>query len=182
MPPKRSQSTKFQNFHFFARPLCQKALRQRLRAGFILHPTGPASERPYAFEGGPLYFGPRPPWAAHPQKSFPQISKKILGDGASFLSALHGDPQGTSGIKFWQLYLGPFWQEKIPKFRRKSTISRVTRISNLPKIYGLCAHAPSISGPKCSQIAYTSEIFRAKNRLSSWPPCTQPPVRGVSYV
>jgi len=75
-PPKRSQSTKFQNFHFFARPLCQNALRQRLRSGFILHPTGPASERPYAFEGGPLNFGPRPPWAANPQKSFPQISQK----------------------------------------------------------------------------------------------------------
>ena len=55
-PPKRSQSTKFQNFHFFARPLCQNALRQRLRTGFILHPTGPASERPCAFEGGPLNF------------------------------------------------------------------------------------------------------------------------------
>jgi len=75
-PPKRSQSTKFQNFQFFAWPLCQNALSQRFRTGFILHPTAPASERPYQFEGGPLTFGPRPPWAAHPQKSFSQISQK----------------------------------------------------------------------------------------------------------
>jgi len=76
VPPKRSQSTKFQNFHFFARPLCLNDLRQQLRTGFILHPTGPASERPYAFEGRPLNFGPRPFWAAQPQKSFSQISQK----------------------------------------------------------------------------------------------------------
>ena len=50
------------------------------------------------------------------------------------------------------------------------------------KISGRCAPSPSISGPKFSQIGSTSEIFRAKKRLSSRPPCTQPPVRGVSYV
>ena len=60
----------------------------------------------------PFKFRLQAPWAAHPQKKFSQNFEKILGDGASFSSALHGDPQGTSGIKFWQLYLGPFWQEK----------------------------------------------------------------------
>ena len=76
VPQKRPQKPKFQNFHLFARPLCPNALRQRLRTDFILHPTRPASERPYAFEGDPLNFGLRPPWAVHPQKSFPPISQK----------------------------------------------------------------------------------------------------------
>ena len=38
-PPKRFQKPKFQNFHFFAWPLSQNALRQRLRTGFVLHPA-----------------------------------------------------------------------------------------------------------------------------------------------
>ena len=46
-----------------------------------------------------LNFGPRPPWAAHPQKSFFPNFPKILGNGASFSSALYGDPQGPPGIK-----------------------------------------------------------------------------------
>ena len=38
----------------------------------------------------------------------------------------------------------------------------------------MCIRDSSISGPKCSQIGSTSEIFRAKNRLSSWPPRRAP--------
>ena len=72
-------------------------IRDRLRAGFILHPTGPASERPYAFEGGPLNFGPRPPWG---QKCFSPIFKKILGEGSKFSSALYGDPKARQGQNF----------------------------------------------------------------------------------
>ena len=75
-PQKRSQKPKFQHFHLFAQPLCQNALRQRLRTDFILYVTGAASERPYAFECGPLNFGHRPPWAAQPQKSFVPIFQK----------------------------------------------------------------------------------------------------------
>jgi len=117
-----------------------------------------------------------------PPKKFSPNFAKILGDGASFSSALNGDSQGPSGIKFWQLYLGPLPQKKILKFRRKSTFFRVTRILHRRKKLWLCGPRPPISGPKCSPIDSTSEIFRAKNRISSWPPCTQPPVRAVSYV
>ena len=141
VPRKRSQSTKFQNFHFFARPLCQIALRQRFRIDLVLHPTAPSSERPYPFEGGPLNFGPRPPGRPTPKKVFPKFFK-ILRCWASFSSALNGDPQAPSGIKFWHLYLGPFLQKKIPKFRRKSTFYRVTRIFDRPKKLRLCAPRP----------------------------------------
>ena len=130
MPPKRSQSTKFQNFHFFERPLCPNALRQRFRTDFILHPTGLASERPYQFKGSPLNFGPL---GSPPPKKFFQNFSKILEVGASFSSALYGDPQGLSGIKFRQLYLSLLPQKKILKFRRKSTIFRVTRKSEAKK-------------------------------------------------
>jgi len=95
VPPKRSQSTKFQNFHFFARPLCQNALRQRLRTSFILHPTAPASERLYAFEGGPLNFGLRPPWAAHPKKVFPKFFKNLREGGQFFECVIRGPPRAV---------------------------------------------------------------------------------------
>jgi len=106
---------KFQNFHFFARTLCQNALRQRLRTGFVLHPTGPASERPYAFKGGPLNFGPRPPLGGPPPKFFPKFPKNLRGGGQFFECAIRG-PQGQLGIKFRQLYLGPLSQKKIRNF------------------------------------------------------------------
>jgi len=137
---------------------------------------------PLRIWGRPLKFWPQAPLGGQPPKKFSPNFVKILGVGASFSSALNGDAQGPLGVKFWQLYLGPLPQKKIPKFRRKSTFYRVTKISHLPKISGLCGPRPPISVPKCSPIGSTSEIFRAKNRISSWPPCTQPPVRAVSYV
>jgi len=65
------------------------------------------------------------------------------------------DPRGPSGIKFWQLYLGPLFQKNIPNFRRKSIFSRVTRISHLRKEVTKRAPMPSISGPKLSQLRST---------------------------
>jgi len=88
-------------------------------------PRGPFVSAPTQWRG-PLKFWPQALWVAHPQNVFPNDSK-FLGVGASFSSTLYGDPKGPSGIKFWQLHLGPFPQKKIPKFRRISTISRVTR-------------------------------------------------------
>jgi len=72
---------KFQNFHFFAQPLCQKALRQRLRTGFILQRTGP------------LKFWPQAPLGDPPPKIFFPNFPKILRVVASFSSALYGDPK-----------------------------------------------------------------------------------------
>ena len=46
----------------------------------------------------------------------------------------------------------------------------------------LCAPMPPTCGPKCSPRRWALEILRPKKRISSWPPCTQPPVRAVSYV
>jgi len=126
VPPKRSQKPKFQNFHFFARPLCQNASRQRLRTDFILHPTGPASQRPYAFEGGPLNFGP--PRRFTPKKFFPNFPK-IIGAAVSFSSALHEDPQGPSGIKFRQLYLG-----LLPRKKNSEISPKIDDFSSYAKI------------------------------------------------
>jgi len=140
-PQNAPRARNFKIFPFFAWPLCQNALRQRLRTDFILHPTGPASERPYAFEGDPLNFGPRPPWAADPKKFFFKFSKILTVEGQFFECAKRG-PQGPPGIKFWQLYHGPFPQEKIQKFRRKSMISRVTRKIEEIKKSRMCALLP----------------------------------------
>jgi len=56
-----------------------------------------------------------------PPKKFRNFPK-FLWVRVSFSSALYGDPQGSSGIKFWQLYHSPLSRKKNPKFRRKSMI------------------------------------------------------------
>ena len=93
MPQKGSQKPKFQNFHFFVRPLCQNALRQRLSAGVILHLTGSAINSPYRVWGDPLNFGPRPPWAATPKKVFPKFRKNLRGGGQFLECAKRGPPR-----------------------------------------------------------------------------------------
>ena len=116
-----------------------------------------------------------------PKKFFPNFSK-ILGEGTSFSSALNGDSQGPSGIKFRQLYLGPLPRKKIPKFRSYSTISRVTRKFHQPRHSEMRALIPPKSGPKYTPGVWSARKLGTNNRISIWPPCTKPPMREVYYV
>jgi len=67
-----------------------------------------------------------------PQKFLPNFSK-MLRARSKFSCALYGDLQGPSVIKFLATVPWPISAEKNPKFRRKSMISRVTRISLVGK-------------------------------------------------
>jgi len=129
-PQNAARARNFKIFTFFAWPLCPNSLRQRLETDFILHPTGPASERPDAFEGDPLNFGPRPPWAAHPKKVFPHFLKNLSVRGQFFDCAIR-EPRGPSGIKFRQLYLGPFSQKKNSEISPKIVI--LSSYKNFPR-------------------------------------------------
>jgi len=74
------------------------------------------------FTNGQLFdFTYEAPLGSSPPNFSPN-SPKFLGVGANFASALYGDHQGPSVIKFCQLYLGPLPGKKVPKFRRKSCI------------------------------------------------------------
>jgi len=139
VPPKRSQSTKFQNFHFFARPLCQNASQQRLRTGFILHPTGPASERPYAFEGGLLNFGPRPPGRPTPQKVFPKFRKNLRGGGQFFECAKRGPPRAVRD-KILATVPWPIFAEKNSEFSPKiDFLSSYENVAHAKKVVAMRA-------------------------------------------
>ena len=93
------------------------------------------------------------------------VDKSIQQSQKSFQADFwHGI--GPSGITFWQLHLGLLVREKIPKFRRKSTMSRVTRKWEAKKRLGLCAPIPPICGPKYTPGRLTLRKLWAKNRLS----------------
>jgi len=73
----------------------------------------------------------------------------MLGEVAEFPSALYGDHKGPSGIKFWQLYLGPFSREKNSEILKKiDDFSRYVEVAKLKKVVDMRAHAPR----KCSKV------------------------------
>jgi len=63
--------------------------------------------------------------------------------GSKFSSALYGDPQGPSGIKFWQLYLGPFLIKKNSEILTKiDDFSSYVKVAKLKKVVYMRADAP----------------------------------------
>jgi len=130
----------FQKFHFTAAtvPTCvvpevQKQfyfVPGRLSSGCSLKFGVKGTAKPYpSASRGP---------GAPPQKCFPQFLKILRGQGQNVECAIRGPLRGVCGEIFVTVPW-PISQQKIPKFSRKSSISRVTRISEHVKKLRACA-------------------------------------------
>ena len=71
-----------------------------------------------------------------PQKKFRNFPK-FLWVRVSFSSALYGDPQGSSGIKFWQLYHSPLSRKKIRNFAENRWFSTYAKNPRTKKVVSI---------------------------------------------
>jgi len=112
-------------------------------------PRGPLVSAPTHLRAAPYILAPGPPGRPTSKKVFPKFRKNLRGGGQYFECAKRRPPRAIRGKIL--ATVPEKNQKKIPKFSRKSTISRVTRKFYQPKRYKVRALDPPISGPKCTR-------------------------------
>ena len=118
----------FQNYHFLRRPLCRSMFRQRSRSSFILYWGGPLEEAVLSLGQTPILLPSGTPGPPPPKKVFPQFLKILRGQGQNFDCVIRGPSRGVCD-EILVTVSSPISPQKNPEFWRKSSISRVTRIS-----------------------------------------------------
>ena len=126
---------------FHCHSLSLAPVKSRLVLPFLYRFT--RYKRPHAFQGGPLNFGPKPPWAAHSKKVFPQFFKNLRGGVQVFVCAIRG-PQRPVRDKILATVSWPFFAGKKSEILTKiddfSSYEEVAKPKNIWAMRAYAAH------------------------------------------